>query len=146
MSPEKFLESKGIDVTTVVAYHFPKELPSKHKDEVDIDLAELLKEYAALKTGLSREQHLLLKLSEECAEVSQRCAKSIIFGSDEIQPGQKLNNVERLVNELEDLLGVARMLREEKMISAPDEKNINNKSHRVEHFMELSKQRGKTQS
>lgn len=145
MTPEEFLEAKGIDPTTVVAYHFPENPPSEHKEDVDIDLTELLKEYASLNSGMTREQHLLQKLSEECAEVSQRCSKAIIFGKDEIQPGQDLNNNERLVNELEDLLGVARMLRGENVIGVPDERNIAAKASRVEHYMLLSKERGQTQ-
>lgn len=70
-------------------------------------------------------QYYLLKLIEECAEVSQRAAKSMQFGSDQVQsqsghsvPGsdgtvpneQSLSNRQRLSNELNDLLSVVLIL------------------------------------
>ena len=43
-------------------------------------------------------------LQEECNEVGQRASKLSRFGYDEIQPGQSLNNLERLEDEIDDLL------------------------------------------
>ena len=43
-------------------------------------------------------------LQEECNEVGQRASKLSRFGYDEIQPGQPLNNLERLEDEIDDLL------------------------------------------
>jgi hypothetical protein len=62
---------------------------------------------------INREQFLLLKLAEECAEVAQRASKSIRFGHDEVQDGQPLTNAERLRNELADLLTTMCMIGEE---------------------------------
>lgn len=62
---------------------------------------------------MNREQFLLTLLSEECAEVAQRCSKSIRFGLDEIQEGQAKNNQERLVEELRDLMTILHLLRKE---------------------------------
>ncbi|NOX50675.1 MAG: hypothetical protein GXP16_09085 [Gammaproteobacteria bacterium] len=50
------------------------------------------------------DQYHLCKISEECAEVSQRAMKAQQFGLGEIQPGQPLNNLERLVLEFHDLV------------------------------------------
>jgi hypothetical protein len=57
-------------------------------------------------------QFLLIKLSEECAEVSQRALKQVQFGSTEIQKGQEFTNAQRLKNELLDLLSIAKTLQE----------------------------------
>ncbi len=54
--------------------------------------------------GLERE--LLTILIEECSEVQKRATKAMRFGLEEVQPGQSLNNVERLSEEIGDLLCV----------------------------------------
>lgn len=54
-----------------------------------------------------------MKLSEECAEVAQRCSKQIQFGKLETQNGQGLTNAERLKNELLDLMAVTTLLQME---------------------------------
>lgn len=36
---------KGIDPSTFVAYHFPKEPPSEHEESKDIDIESLLDEF-----------------------------------------------------------------------------------------------------
>lgn len=41
---------------------------------------------------------------EECDELSQRCSKALRFGLKEIQPGQKLDNGERIEEEFKDLI------------------------------------------
>lgn len=55
---------------------------------------------------LSVRQFYLTKLAEECAEVAQRCAKSIQFGATEIQKDQDRTNAQRLRDEVEDLLAI----------------------------------------
>jgi hypothetical protein len=45
---------------------------------------------------MTREQHLLTILAEECGEVVQRASKAIRFGLDESQPGQLDDNKKRL--------------------------------------------------
>jgi hypothetical protein len=46
---------------------------------------------------------LLLKVMEECNELSQGCSKAIRFGLEEVQEGQIFTNEERLINEYKDL-------------------------------------------
>lgn len=53
---------------------------------------------------INKEKYLLVKIQEECAEVSQRAAKAIRFGLKETQKGQDKNNLERLKDEILDLL------------------------------------------
>lgn len=64
---------------------------------------------------MTRTEHLLVKLMEESAEVTQRCAKVLRFGLLEIQPAKEgqpanENNSDRLVGELLDLFAVVQML------------------------------------
>lgn len=57
-------------------------------------------------------EHLLVCLAEEGAEIAQDADKSLRFGVKDVNfliPNGP-NNTERLVNELNDLLGVADML------------------------------------
>lgn len=51
-------------------------------------------------------EYVLWLIAEECAEVAQRCSKAARFGPDEVMPGQDLDNVERLSEEVLDLLAV----------------------------------------
>lgn len=59
---------------------------------------------------MNRNEHLLMILAEECAEVAQRVSKALRFGLDEVQPGQDLTNEQRIWNEMNDLAGVSEML------------------------------------
>lgn len=65
---------------------------------------------------MTRAEHLLVKLSEECAEVSQRAAKALRFGLTEVQLGQDLDNTARLVGELLDLAAVVTLLQHEGLL------------------------------
>ena len=66
----------------------------------------------------AREREILVILIEECAEVQHRAAKALRFGLCEIEPGQKLNNTNRLSNEAGDLMGVIEMAKTEGVLSA----------------------------
>ena len=59
---------------------------------------------------LNKSTYLLICLIEECAEIIQRVCKAIRFGMDEIQPGQDLNNLERISQEVDDFQGITTML------------------------------------
>lgn len=76
---------------------------------------------------MNKGNYLLIKLAEESNEcireltdVAERCFKAYLFGMDEVQNGQFLNNRERLVNELHDLIATIQMLTEEGVIEYPD--------------------------
>lgn len=53
---------------------------------------------------MNSDQYHLCKIAEECSEVAQRALKAMQFGLDEIQPGQDQDNLERLVEEFQDLM------------------------------------------
>jgi len=52
---------------------------------------------------MNAEQYHLCRIAEECTEVAQRALKAQQFGLDEVQSGQELNNMARLVDEFHDL-------------------------------------------
>jgi len=77
------------------------------------------------------EAELLDNLIEEAAEVIQRATKLKRFGRDEVQPGQKLNNAQRLsmeignLCEMIDLAMDARLVVEEYVEAGISEKHAN---------------------
>jgi len=88
---------------------------------------------------MTREEHLLDILIEECAEVIQRATKAKRFGLTEIQPEQPLTNIQRIVYELNDLMTVADMLIP---YHWEDDEMRHAKHQKVEHFLEYSKECG----
>lgn len=58
-------------------------------------------------------QYLLGKLAEEAAEVAQIALKTSDFGLDEVMPGQPYSNRERCCQELDDMMGVLKSLKEQ---------------------------------
>jgi hypothetical protein len=59
---------------------------------------------------MTRVEHLLCILQEECGEVARRASKALRFGLAEVQPGQELSNADRIVQKLCDLIAVVEML------------------------------------
>lgn len=85
---------------------------------------------------LTRTQHLLCLLAEECAEVSHRVSKALRFGLAEIQPGQALTNAQQIAHEIQDVLAVIEMLEAEDALQRPaDTHAIERKKAKVEQFM-----------
>jgi hypothetical protein len=93
---------------------------------------------------MTRTEHLLSCLSEECAEVAQRVSKALRFGLTEIQPGQELTNAERIVLELADLSAVIELLEEAGALKRPGNIRtlIEEKKAKIEKFFELSRRLG----
>jgi NTP pyrophosphatase (non-canonical NTP hydrolase) len=95
---------------------------------------------------MKRTEHLLFKLAEEAAEVAQRASKAARFGVTEIQPGQHLNNAERMLGELLDVQAVVEMLYDAGVL--PARTDFENRAHidahkvKVERFLEYSRQCG----
>jgi hypothetical protein len=59
---------------------------------------------------VTRTEHLLVILMEECAEVAHRASKALRFGLAEVQPGQPLRNAKRIEHEFIDLVAAWDML------------------------------------
>ena len=95
---------------------------------------------------MKRFEHLLTITAEECTEVGQRASKILRFGPQEIQPGQDLTNVERLLGEWTDLNAMMEMLQEEGVLVLPSAADmrpaIAAKKAKVEKFLRYSAQCG----
>jgi hypothetical protein len=90
---------------------------------------------------MTRTEHLLTILAEECAEVAQRVSKALRFGIDEVEPGQKLTNAERIKIEFVDLFAVWGLLCRANVVLplAPlDEPAVQAKQQKVEKFLDYS--------
>lgn len=61
---------------------------------------------------MTKQQYLLAKLMEEAGEIVLAASKSLTFGIDEIKPGQDLTNKTRLKSEIEDLIIIIYLLKE----------------------------------
>lgn len=58
---------------------------------------------------MTKTEHLLTILAEECAEVSQRATKALRFSLQEVQVVQTLTNAERIIQEYADLCAAVEM-------------------------------------
>lgn len=92
---------------------------------------------------MTKNEHLLKILSEECSETAIRVSKAMRFSLQEVQPGQHLNNAERIIYEFNDIVAMMDMLKEEGIIGDYiDLKSQAAKKEKVMKFLELSKQNG----
>lgn len=102
---------------------------------------------------MTRTEHLLFILAEECTEVAQRCSKAARFTLDERQAENKMateltreskySNGERISLELTDIIAVAEMLLEEGSIAVFNHPSLKHeKKIRVEEFLGYSKKVG----
>ena len=87
---------------------------------------------------MTREEHLLTIVAEECNEVAQRATKALRFSLEEIEPGQEHTNRERLFQEFGDLIAVLRMLFPEDFDHIPFTEWQKNKQEKVERYLEYS--------
>ncbi len=88
---------------------------------------------------MTEQEHLLVIIAEECAEVAQRATKALRFGLEEIQEGQKLTNSQRLQYEFSDLLGAYDLLSEKHPVSFPTSKQRRSKQSKIKKYLKYSK-------
>jgi hypothetical protein len=94
---------------------------------------------------MKADQYHLCKIAEECNEVAQRALKAQQFGLGEIQPGQNLNNLERLVGEFHDLFVTFDNFMEscgQAMSTIPDDQFSSDRLTKMRKFLLLSKTLG----
>lgn len=94
---------------------------------------------------MNKEKYLLVKIQEECAEVSQRAAKAIRFGLKEVQKGQDKNNAERLRNEILDLLAAFIIFEDETKVELVDvnfDELVDSRIERIKKYMDYSRKLG----
>ncbi|HTJ52574.1 MAG TPA: hypothetical protein VL443_24130 [Cyclobacteriaceae bacterium] len=92
---------------------------------------------------MTRKEHLLIMLMEECDEVSQRASKALRFTLEEIQPGQEFTNADRIVYEFNDLYAIMQMLQKEGAIPhIINQPALELKKEKVKKFLAYSKEVG----
>lgn len=92
---------------------------------------------------MTREEHLLTILIEECNETAQRATKALRFGLSEIQPEQPLTNAERVVYEFNDIVATMEMLMTDKSLPYVfDHPSILVKKQKVEKYLAYSSELG----
>lgn len=98
---------------------------------------------------MTRTEHLLAIVAEECDEVSQRCIKALRFSLAEIQPDQDHTNSWRIMQEYADLLGAMELLKHEPDFypffldqSGVIRGMVEAKKSKIEEFLKLSAKMG----
>ena len=86
-------------------------------------------------------EHLLVCLSEECAEIIQIVDKALRFGLDDSHPKEPGSNYERIKREINDLHGVIELLSEQGIHFPMDRQLIDEKKEKVKKYMEYAKTR-----
>lgn len=96
---------------------------------------------------LSMNDHHLIKLMEECAEVVQRASKQLLFGRNEVQPGQLLTNSQRLRQEIIDVMISVHFLEEsnqiEKITQVDTAYHYLEKYAKIAEMVELAREMGR---
>lgn len=91
---------------------------------------------------MTRTEHLLVILTEECAEVAHRASKALRFGLLEKEPGQDLTNSARLAGEIDDLWAAVKMLRAAGAMRGLLSRRVEDKREKVESFLAYSAECG----
>lgn len=94
---------------------------------------------------MTRTEHLLTILAEECAEVAQRATKAMRFGLSKVQPEQDHTNAQRISMEIDDVYAVIGMLREEGLLPLPSFIHQEGKRAKVEQYLRYSAECGTLQ-
>lgn len=93
---------------------------------------------------MTRDEHFLTCLAEECAEVAQRVSKALRFGLAEVQRDQPLNNRERIMEEMRDLWAVLEILEDEGVLPklAMSSEDVDRKRAKIERYFAISRASG----
>lgn len=93
---------------------------------------------------MNKVEYLLTCLSEEAAEIQKDCCKGQRFGIKDVNPASGQTNAEMIIEELNDLMGVVKLLIEEGVLRENwlDNKKILAKTEKVKEYMLYSKEQG----
>ena len=97
---------------------------------------------------MTEQQHILLKIIEECAEVSHVASKCIQFGLYETKKDADQNNLERLCDELQDLQDTIKIAEQILNTGLPTSNNSlsrHKKQKKLNKYKELSRSLGQLQ-
>lgn len=90
---------------------------------------------------MTREEHLLVHVMEECSEVAQCVSKALRFGLLDRRPNQELSNRMRIRQELTDLIVVITLLDPALLLYSADE--FAAKIDKVERYLKYAEGRGR---
>lgn len=92
---------------------------------------------------MTREEHLLTILIEECAEVQQNATKALRFGLDDHHPETGVTNKDAIRYEFSQLIGVYDMLVNDGLLEPEDNMVALEKRRKVEKWLKYSEEKGK---
>lgn len=91
---------------------------------------------------MTRQEHLLIKLIEECCEVAKATSKALEFGLDDGCPNTGRTNLGDIKSELNDLFAIIEMLHSEGVDWKIDDAAVMLKKAKVEYWMSHAQKRG----
>ena len=91
---------------------------------------------------MTRLEHLLIKLIEECSEVIKATSKALEFGLDDGYPNTDRTNLKDIKNELNDLFAIIEMLYSEGVDWKIDSEAVKVKKAKVEYWMSHARKLG----
>ncbi len=95
---------------------------------------------------MTRDDHLLVLLIEECAEIQHRASKALRFGLSEMQRNQERTNAERLGEEIDDLTAVLQLVRGANLVPPASSERIGKKLVKIENYAAYSKILGRVEA
>lgn len=97
---------------------------------------------------MNNREHLLTCLMEECSEIQKPICKALRFGENDHYPNNQFpnatsSNIKDISDELDDLIGVMDLLREEGvLLRGIDVNRVNAKKIKVRKYMEYAREHG----
>ncbi len=91
---------------------------------------------------MTRQEHLLICLAEECAEVIYDVSKILRFGINDNHPKVGVPNGERLQTEINDVFTIINMLQAEGFELDINSSAMVEKQKKVERYIAYAKERG----
>ena len=93
---------------------------------------------------MTKTEHLLTCLIEECAEIQKAAAKALRFGLDDHHPDvPTTTNADEIAQEYIDMLAIVEMLREENIIPTLESRAlVQTKKDKVTRYMAYAQARG----
>ncbi|GAF70035.1 unnamed protein product, partial [marine sediment metagenome] len=70
---------------------------------------------------MTRREHLLKILEEECGELAHVTSKAMRFGLGDIKPGGRITNAKEIYLEFVHIIAMIEMLEKENIINPPNE-------------------------
>jgi hypothetical protein len=91
---------------------------------------------------MNTQEHLLVVLMEECAEVQKECAKALRFGLEDRRDKNSPTNREKIQSELDDLIGTFHLLRKNSILEESCTTKQQQKMDKVIHHMDIARESG----